>query len=114
MGIKPLPRIFGILTPSPSQPDVTSSSSSTPARDNSHASLEPLATNGNRSTVTLPADNVPCSQSECHLPLCEGRTLEEMAPPSQPACPPSPAATEIDDLESQDIMDQIQVKGIKI
>ena len=37
--------------------------------------------------------------------------IEEQA---QPLCPPSPAATEIDDPESQDIVDQIQAKGIKV
>lgn len=40
--------------------------------------------------------------------------MEETAPSSRLACPPSPAATEVDDPESQDIMDQIQTKGIKI
>lgn len=97
---------MGVNVERPLASNVTSSSSSIPARDDSHASPELLPTNGNRSTVTFPANSVPCSQSESHPPLFEGRIPEETAPPSQPACPPSPAATEIDD--------QIQVKGIKI
>jgi hypothetical protein len=36
------------------------------------------------------------------------------AQPSQPVCPPSPAATEIDFPEAQDIMNDIQLKGIKV
>ena len=40
--------------------------------------------------------------------------MQEEAQPSQRLCPPSPAATEVDYPESQDIMNDIQIKGIKV
>ena len=40
--------------------------------------------------------------------------MEEEAQPSQRLCPPSPAATEVDYPDSQDIMNDIQIKGIKV
>jgi hypothetical protein len=40
--------------------------------------------------------------------------MEEEAQPSQHLCPPSPAATEVDYPDSQDIMNDIQAKGIKV
>ena len=109
--------------------------------NNDRASSEPLPTNG--VTGATPSD-VHHSQSECHFPLSEVRVsysypstsslhipdrfhsqtkpikelvvnvMEEEAQPSQPLCPPSPAATEVDYPDSQDIMNYIQAKGVRV
>ena len=127
--------IFGSLTTA-----AVASSFKAPAK-NDRASSEPLPTNG--ATDANPSD-VHHSQSECHFPLSEIRVsyscqstssshipdrfhyqtepvkelvvnvMEDEAQPSQPPCPPSPAATEVDYPESQDIMNHIQAKGIKV
>ena len=111
------------------------------AAKNDRASSEPLPSNG--VSDATPSD-VHHSQSECHFPLSELRVsyfwlstvssrisdrfhsqtksikelvvnvMEEDCQPSQPLCPPSPAATEVDYPESQDIMNHIQSKGIKV
>ena len=120
--------IFSSLT----GPAVASSSKA--ATTNDRASSEPLPTKD-----TTPSD-VHRSQSELYFPLSEVHVslfsptfhddilitlrfqtkplaldvIEEEAQPSQLQCPPSPAATEIDFPESQDIMNDIQVKGIKV
>ena len=48
-------------------------------------------------------------------PLCPPSPVAtEVDYPSQPLCPPSPAATEVDYPESQDIINFIQAKGIQV
>ncbi|KAF8804143.1 hypothetical protein BYT27DRAFT_7225560 [Phlegmacium glaucopus] len=106
MGIN-FQNIFGLLTTRHSA--VASTSSSKPARKSHRALSEPLPTNDDMDTASLPTFNVLRSQSKLVV-----KTMEEKPTLSQRLCPPSPAATEVDDPESQDIMDQIQIKGIKI
>ena len=106
------------------------------------ASSEPLPTNG--VTDTTPSDlhhsqsecHFPLSEVRVsyscpstfmsHIPdrfdsqtkpitkLVNVMEEEEEAQPSQPLCPPSPAATEVDYPESQDIINYIQAKGTKV
>jgi len=106
--------IFGSLT------SAAVASSFKAAAINDRASSEPLPTNG--ITDATPSD-LHHSQSECHFPLSEARTkpitklvnvMEEEEEPSQPLCPPSPAATEVDYPESQDIINYIQAKGTRV
>ena len=126
--------IFGSLT------SVAVASSFKAAAKDDRASSEPLPTSG--VTDATPSD-VHHSRSECHIPLSEVRVsyscpstslsripdrfdsqrkpikklitvMEEEAQFSQPLCPPSPAATEVDYPESQDIINYIQAKGTRV
>ena len=122
--------IFGSLT------SAAVASSFKAAAKKDRASSEPLPMNG--VTDATPSD-VHHSQSECHFPLSEVRVsyscpsmlshiLDRFHFQTKPIkelvvnvmegepslCPPSPAATEVDYPDSQDILNKIQAKGIKV
>ena len=129
--------IFRSIPGSPTSAAVASSFKA--AAKNDLASSEPLPKNGVKNVT--PSD-LHHSQSECHFPLSEvcvsysclsasslhipdfldSQTMklvnvmeeEEEAQPSQHLCPPSPAVTEVDYPESQDIIKFIQAKGIRV
>lgn len=126
--------IFGNLT------SAAVASSFKAAAKNDRASSEPLPSDG---VTDVTSSDVHHSQSECHFPLSEVRVsyscpstssshipgsdpfhsqtkpikepvVNVMEEGAQPLCPPSPAATEVDYPESQDIMTNIQAKGITV
>ena len=128
--------IFGSLT------SAAVASSLNPAAEHDRASSEPLPTRA--LTVATPSDvhhsQTECHfpQSELRVSYsCPSTSLslipdrfdsqtnpikklanvmeeEEQVQPSQPPCPPSPTATEVDFPESQDIINSIQAKGTRV